>query len=334
VPWHKLYTTMELVPVPLVPTCTAKWVYKAVQHLHVTVTRETLLNKIALTNNQPHRFISTLRNRLQNHPLNCVILPIFPLVFGKLPLIADASTTICTRPNSKPPLIADASTTICTRPNSRVAPLCPNLDRNLYPTLTANREPMTRTTHDALLYSALKRCARGLECTQYTVNLEHLNALSTQYTRSNGHLALSATHLTGTECSVRASCVVPCARESRRPPWASLSFSLSLTQALPRLDLPVSVLACDVRKPIETFGRELESVVPRLKTQKKNPIQTTEKPEGTGGAHRGHSGIHSDGQICRVGPAVSWPAAGRSSRRDPGSWLVVRRRADGFSHYH
>ena len=45
-------------------------------------------------------------------------------------------------------------------------------------------------------------------------------------------------------------------------------------------------LTLDVRKPIETFGRELKSVVPRLKTQKKNPIQTTEKPEGTGGAHR------------------------------------------------
>jgi len=52
--------------------------------------------------------------------------------------------------------------------------------------------------------------------TQYTVNLEHSNALSTQCTRSNGHSALSATHLTGTECSVRASCVVPCGREPRR----------------------------------------------------------------------------------------------------------------------
>ena len=31
VPWHKLYTTMELVPVPLVPTCDKKWVYKAVE---------------------------------------------------------------------------------------------------------------------------------------------------------------------------------------------------------------------------------------------------------------------------------------------------------------
>jgi len=133
---------------------------------------------------------------------------------------------------------------------------------------------------------------------------------------------------------VRASCVVPCAREPRRPPWDSLSLSLPLTRALSRLDLPVSDLACDVRKPIETFGRELESVVPQLKTQKKNPIQTTKKPEGTGGAHRGDNVIHSDGQICRVGPGVSWLAAGRSSRRDPGSRLVVRRRADWFSHYH
>ena len=32
-PWHKLYTTMELVPVPLVPTCATKWVYKAVENL-------------------------------------------------------------------------------------------------------------------------------------------------------------------------------------------------------------------------------------------------------------------------------------------------------------
>jgi len=27
----QLYTTMELVPVPLVPTCATKWVYKAVK---------------------------------------------------------------------------------------------------------------------------------------------------------------------------------------------------------------------------------------------------------------------------------------------------------------
>ena len=111
--------------------------------------------------------------------------------------------------------------------------------------------------------------------TQYTVNLEYSNALNTQCTRSNGHSVLSPTHLTGTESSVRASCVFPCARESRRPPWSSLSLSLSLTRAWPRLDLPVSVsvLACDVRKPIETFGRELESVVPRLKTQKFNSCE-------------------------------------------------------------
>ena len=42
----------------------------------------------------------------------------------------------------KPSLIADASTTICTRPNSRAAPLCPNLDGNLCPTLTAHWEPL------------------------------------------------------------------------------------------------------------------------------------------------------------------------------------------------
>ena len=38
--------------------------------------------------------------------------------------------------------IADASTTICTRPNSRAAPLCPNLHCNLWPTLTARSEPL------------------------------------------------------------------------------------------------------------------------------------------------------------------------------------------------
>jgi len=37
----------------------------------------------------------------------------------------------------KPLLIFDASTTICTRPNSRAAPLFPNLNCNLCPTLTA-----------------------------------------------------------------------------------------------------------------------------------------------------------------------------------------------------
>ena len=84
--------------------------------------------------------------------------------------------------------------------------------------------------------------------TQYTVNLEDSNALSTQCTRSNGHSALSATHLLGTKVPVRALCVVPCAREPTRPPWASLSLSLPLTRALPRLDLPVSILSCDVHR--------------------------------------------------------------------------------------
>jgi len=81
--------------------------------------------------------------------------------------------------------------------------------------------------------------------TQCTVNLEHSNALSTQCTRSNGHSALSATPLLGTKVPVWALCMVPCARVSRRPPWASLSLSLPLTRALPRLDPPVSVLSCD-----------------------------------------------------------------------------------------
>ena len=74
--------------------------------------------------------------------------------------------------------------------------------------------------------------------TQCTVNLEHSNTLSTQCTRRNGHSALSATHLIGTECSMRASCVVPCAREPRRLPWSFLSQK---------------VKARDVRQPIENL---------------------------------------------------------------------------------
>jgi len=35
VPWHKLYTTMEVVPVPLVPTCGKKWVYKAAENFQI-----------------------------------------------------------------------------------------------------------------------------------------------------------------------------------------------------------------------------------------------------------------------------------------------------------
>jgi len=73
--------------------------------------------------------------------------------------------------------------------------------------------------------------------TQCTVNLEHSNALSTQCTRNNGHSALSATHLIGTECSVRASCVVPCARD---PPPTSLGLSLSLSAPHPGLASPRS----------------------------------------------------------------------------------------------
>ena len=102
--------------------------------------------------------------------------------------------------------------------------------------------------------------------TQCTVNLEHSNALSTQCTRSNGHSALSATHLTGTECSVRASCVVPCAREPRRPPWASLSLSLPLTRALPRLDLPVSVF---LRRPTASRNLRARTGIPQNNSKKK-----------------------------------------------------------------
>jgi len=42
----------------------------------------------------------------------------------------------------KPPLIDEASAIICTRPNFRAAPLFPNLDCNLCPTLTAPWEPI------------------------------------------------------------------------------------------------------------------------------------------------------------------------------------------------
>ena len=68
-----------------------------------------------------------------------------------------------------------------------------------------------------------------------------------QSTRSNGHLALSATHLAGTECWVRASCVVPCARAPRRPPW---SLSLSLSAPHPGLASPRSSrLRLSLRRP-------------------------------------------------------------------------------------
>ena len=41
-----------------------------------------------------------------------------------------------------PPLIAGASTTICTSFISRAVPLCPNLEGTLCPTLTAHTEPL------------------------------------------------------------------------------------------------------------------------------------------------------------------------------------------------
>jgi len=76
---------------------------------------------------------------------------------------------------------------------------------------------------------------------QYTVNLEYSNTLSTQYTRINGHSALSTTHLTGTECSVRAWCVVPCA------PLTCLGLSLSLSAPHPGLaSSPSSRLCLDL----------------------------------------------------------------------------------------
>ena len=158
--------------------------------------------------------------------------------------------------------------------------------------------------------------------TQFTVNLEHSNALSTQCTRSNGHSALSATHLTGTACSVRASCVVARAREPRRPPWVSLSLSLPLTRALPRS----SRLRLSLRRPKVYRNLRARTGIScsTVQNSKKKIRSKQSKNPRAPAAHCGDSGIHSDAQICRVGPAVSWP----------GSRLVVRRRADGFSHYH
>ena len=104
-----------------------------------------------------------------------------------------------------------------------------------------------RPTHNTLFHLILERSMRGLEYTQCTVNLEHSNALSTQCTRSNGHSALSATHLLDTKVPVRA-CVWSHVPVSPADLPGPLSLSLFLTQALSHLDLPVSVLSCDVRQ--------------------------------------------------------------------------------------
>jgi len=106
-----------------------------------------------------------------------------------------------------------------------------------------------RPTHNALLHLALERSVCGLESTQHSVHSKSWALKCTQHSLHSKQWALSTqcTHLLGTKVPVWASCVVPCAREPRRPPWASLSLSLPLTRALPRLDLPLSVLSCDVR---------------------------------------------------------------------------------------
>jgi len=138
--------------------------------------------------------------------------------------------------------------------------------------------------------------------TQCTVNLEHSNALSIQCTRSNGHSALRATHLLGTKVPVRALCVLPCAREPRRPPWASPSLSLLFTRALPRLHLPVSVLSCDVRRYMPKLSGDLESVdtsCDRLKNKLRNSLK------GTAGGR-----AERQGRGCSVETA-----AARASRR-------------------
>jgi len=55
---------------------------------------------------------------------------------------APAKNRLCRLSAWQTPLIAGASTTICTRFISRAAPLCTNLDGNLCPTLTAHSEPL------------------------------------------------------------------------------------------------------------------------------------------------------------------------------------------------
>ena len=102
-----------------------------------------------------------------------------------------------------------------------------------------------RPTHNALLYLAPERSVHGLECTQHSVHSKSWALKCTQHSVHSKQWALSATHLLGTKVPVRALCVVPCAREPRRSPWASLSLPLPLSRALLRLHLPVSVFSCD-----------------------------------------------------------------------------------------
>ena len=127
----------------------------------------------------------------------------------------------------------------------------------------------TRPTHNTLFHLILERSMRGLEYTQCTVNLEHSNALSTQCTRSNGHSALSATHLLDTKVPVRA-CVwshVPVSP-------ADLPGPLSLSVPHPGLVSPRSSrLRLILRRPtvyVKTLGRELESVDTSCDQLKKN----------------------------------------------------------------
>ena len=148
--------------------------------------------------------------------------------------------------------------------------------------------------------------------TQCTVNLEHSNALSTQCTRSNGHSALSATHLLGTKVPVRALCVVPCAREPRRPPWG---LSLPLSVPHPGLASPRSSrLRLILRRPTvyaETLGHELESVdtsCDRLKNKLRNSLK------GTAGGR-----AERQGRGCSVETAAA-RASRRVWRRCPQRW--------------
>jgi len=91
-----------------------------------------------------------------------------------------------------------------------------------------------RTTHDALLHSALKRCASGLECTQHSV---HSKSWALKCTQHSVHLKQWAL---GTQCHspyrhwVLSACIV-CGPMC---PWAPLSsLGLSLSLSAPHLGL-------------------------------------------------------------------------------------------------
>ena len=129
-----------------------------------------------------------------------------------------------------------------------------------------------RTTHDALLHSALKRCARGLECTQHSVHSKSWALKCIQHSVHSKQWAL------GTQCHspyrhwVLSACIV-CGPMCPWAPPTSLGISLSLSVPHLGLALPRSSRLClSLRRPKayrNLRARTGISVVPRLKTQKK-----------------------------------------------------------------